>query len=105
MHPEMQPYEGGERLQSAWIKGVLVQAGSPVRLYPSGRDDILDLALRGKSAAVDSIEVDFEGRVFVAVILDEVPGHELGRQGPSGHRLFYRAEEIEPLVGNERRYP
>ena len=58
MHPEMQPYEGGERLQSAWIKGVLVQAGSPVRLHPSGRADILDLALRGKFAAVDSIEVD-----------------------------------------------
>jgi hypothetical protein len=105
MHPEAQPYEGSEPLQSAWIKGVLVQAGSPVRLHPSGRDDIVDLALRGKSAAVDSIEVDFEGRVFVSVVLDDDPGLELGRQGQPGPRFFCRAEEIEPIVGNERKYP
>ena len=105
MPPEAQPYEGSERLQSAWIKGVLVQAGSPVRLRPSGRADLLDQDLRGKSAAVDSIEVDFQGRVFVAVVLDDDPGRELGRQGPPEHRFFCRAEEIEPLVGNERKYP
>lgn len=103
MRPDANPFEGSERLQSAWIKGVLVQPGSPVRLHPVGRADILDLALRGKSAAVDSIEVDFEGRVFVAVVLDDGPGREWGHLGQLGHRFFYRAEEIEPLGGTQGR--
>lgn len=102
MRPEGSPFDGSERIQSAWIKGVLVQAGSSVRLHPAGRADILDLALRGKSAAVESLQVDFEGRVYVAVILDDDPGQELGLLGYPGHRFFYRAEEIEPLGGEER---
>jgi len=94
--------DGNERIRSTWIRGVLVQAGSSVRLQPSGRADILDLALHGKSAAVESIEVDFDGRVYVAVVLDDDPGRELGLLGQPGHRFFYRAEEIEPLGGDER---
>jgi hypothetical protein len=97
MRHEPSPFEGSARLHSAWIKGVLVQAGSPVRLQPTGRADTLDLALRGKCAAVESIEVDFEGRVHVAVVLDDDPDRELGRWRQPGHRFFYRAEEIEPL--------
>jgi len=96
-------FGGNERIQSAWIQGVLVKAGSSVRIHPSGRADILDLALRGRAAAVDSIEVDYEGRVYVAVVLDDDPGRELGFQGQPGHRFFYRAEEIEPLGGEERK--
>ena len=103
MRADTPVFGGNERIQSAWIKGVLVQAGSPVRLHPSGRADILDLALRGKAAAVDSIEVDYEGRVYVAVVLDDDPGRELGLLGQPGHRFFYRAEEIEPLGGDERK--
>jgi len=96
-------FGGNERVHSAWIQGVLIKAGSPVRLHPSRRADILDLALRGKAASVESIEVDFEGRVYVAVVLDDDPGRELGLQRHPGHRFFYRAEEIEPLGGNERK--
>ena len=103
MHAESPLFGGSERIRSAWIQGVLVQEGSPVRLHPSGRADILDLALRGKAAAVDSIEVDYEGRVYVAVVLDDDPGREFGLLGQPGHRFFYRAEEIEPLGGDERK--
>jgi hypothetical protein len=103
MRPETFLFEGSERIQNTWIQGVLVQAGSAVRLRPSGRADILDLALHGKSAAVASIEVDVEGRVYVAVVLDDDPGRELGLLGQPGHRFFYRAEEIEPLSGDERK--
>lgn len=102
MPDEANPFDGAERLPSTWINGVLVSPGSPVRLHPSGPADILDLALRGRSAAVESIEVDFEGRVFVSVTLDDDPGRELGRIGQPGHRFYYRADEIEPLGPSER---
>ena len=103
MRPEGQSFEGTERLESAWVRGVLVQPGSAVRLRPSGRADILDLALRGRTAAVESLEVDYEGRVYVAVVVDDDPGRELGRDGKPGHRFFFRTDEIEPLNGGEGR--
>jgi hypothetical protein len=102
MPVETNPFDGLERLPSTWINGVQVAPGSLVRLHPSGRADILDLALRGRSAAVESIEVDFEGRVFVAVTLDDDPGRDLGRLGQPGHRFYYRADEVEPLDRSER---
>ena len=105
MENELGPLGDRKQIQSLRIRGVLVQPGSPVRLHPTGRADILDLALGGKSASVESIEVDFEGRIHVAVILDDDPGRDLGRLGQPGHRFFYRPEEIEPLAGSARGIP
>ena len=90
-------------LATAWVRGVPVRPGSAVRLQPGGRADIFDLLLRGKVATVDRLEVDAEGRIFVAVIVQDDPGRELGRLGQPGHRFFYRLEEIEPLGTGEWR--
>lgn len=73
------------------------RTGDRVRLRPRGRADILDLALAGKEATVVSVEEDFEGRLYVAVTVDDDPGRDLGRQGQTGHRFFFRPEEVEPL--------
>ncbi len=75
-----------------------VRAGDRVRLQPRGRADILDLALSGRTATVDAIEQDFEGRVYLAVTVDDDPGKDLGVLRQPGHRFFFQPEEVEPLA-------
>ncbi|MGA9602022.1 MAG: hypothetical protein WBS22_17545 [Methylocystis sp.] len=76
--------------------------GSHVRLNPTKRSDIFDIALKGRIGVVQAIETDFENRVHVAVTLPEDPGHELGLQGFPGHRFFFSLEEVTPLdAGSE----
>jgi hypothetical protein len=99
MRPSDDPFGTFERLDSVQIRGVLVRPGSPVVLRPQGRADIMDLALRGRTAVVESLEVDFEGTIHVAVVVDGDPGRDLGRLRQTGHRFFFRAEEVEPVSG------
>ncbi|HEX2163952.1 MAG TPA: hypothetical protein VHM02_08385, partial [Thermoanaerobaculia bacterium] len=75
-----------------------VGPGDRVRLRPSGRADVFDLALAGRTAEVVSIERDFEDRVYVTVTVDDDPGSDLGAQGMPGHRFFFRPDEVEPLI-------
>ncbi len=74
-----------------------VRAGDRVCLRPRGRADILDLALAGKTATIDAIEQDFEGRVYLAVLVDDDPGKDLGALRQPGHRFFFVPEDVEPL--------
>ncbi len=74
-----------------------IRAGDRVRLRPRGRADILDLALAGKTATVDTIEQDYEGRIYLAVTVDDDPGRDLGALRQPGHRFFFQPEEVEPL--------
>jgi hypothetical protein len=69
--------------------------GDRVRLRPRKGGDIIDLALAGKLATVESVEQDYEGRVHLAVVLDEDPGRELGLMRQPGHRFFFGADEVE----------
>jgi hypothetical protein len=68
--------------------------GMAVRVQPRGRADVMDLALAGKRGTVQAVEHDYEGRVYVAVTLDDDPGKDLGAYG---HRFFFRPEELETL--------
>lgn len=74
-----------------------IRQGDRVRLRPRGRADILDLVLVGKAATVASIEQDYEGRIYVAVTVDDDPGKDLGALRQPGHRFFFQPEEVEPL--------
>ena len=49
------------RTGSRRIDGVTVRTGDRVRLRPKEGGDILDIALRGQIAIVESIEEDYEG--------------------------------------------
>ena len=49
------------------------------------------------TATVESIEQDFEGRLFLAVTVDDDPGKDLGALGQPGHRFFFQPDEVEPL--------
>jgi hypothetical protein len=83
---------------SVRVGQVDVKPGDRVRLWPLGRADILDLALEGKTAIVESIEQDFEDRIYLAVTLDDDPGRDLGRMRQPGHRFFYGVDEVEPIL-------
>jgi hypothetical protein len=85
------------RLECLHIGPAEIRAGDRVRLRPRGRADILDLALAGKVATVDSIEQDYEGRAYLAVTVDDDPGRDLGALRQPGHRFFFSPEEVEPL--------
>lgn len=79
------------------VNGNELRAGDAVRLRPRGGADAFDVLLAGQSAIIESIEQDYEGRVYLAVTVTADPGRDLGRQGKPGHRFFYRPDEVEPL--------
>jgi hypothetical protein len=74
-----------------------LRRGERVRLRPRARADILDVALAGRTATIDAIEQDFEGRVYLAVTVDDDPGRDLGELRQPGHRFFFGPEEVEPV--------
>jgi hydrogenase maturation protease len=85
------------------ISGVEVRTGDRVRLFPRKGGDILDIALRGQAATIESIEQDYEGASHVCVVLDDDPGRDLGMLRQPGHRFFFDASEVEPLPPDEQR--
>ena len=79
-----------------WGDGRL-HRGDRVLLHPRGRADIMDIALDGRTAVVESIERDYEDVIHVAVLVDDDPGHDLGAMRLPGHRFFFSLEDIEPV--------
>ncbi len=84
------------------VDGVEVRIGDRVRLRPRDGGDILDLALRGQIATVESIEQDYEGQPHICVVLEDDPGRDLGMMRQPGHRFFFNTAEIEPLPEEEQ---
>ncbi|HYZ82939.1 MAG TPA: hydrogenase maturation protease [Bryobacteraceae bacterium] len=79
------------------VSGVELKHGDRVRLRPGRGGDILDLALAGKTAIIESIEQDYEGELHIAVIVEDDPGKDLGTLRQPGHRFFFKPSEVEPL--------
>ena len=79
------------------IAGVEVKPGRRVRLHPGKRGDVMDIALAGKTAMIESIEQDYEGKFHVCVVADDDPGRDIGIMRQPGNRFFFDPEEIEPL--------
>ena len=80
--------------RGAAVDAVGIPVGTRVKLRPRAGGDVFDLALAGKTAVVDVVETDMEGRVFVGVLVDDDPGRDLGERG---HRFFFSPEEVVPL--------
>jgi len=80
------------------VNGIILRPGDRVRLQPKDGGDILDLALRGQLAIIESIEEDYEGASHVCVVVENDPGRDLGVMRQPGHRFFFSPTEIEPLV-------
>jgi hypothetical protein len=91
------PESDRRRLECLHIGSAEIRQGDRVRLRPQSRADILDLALVGRTATVEAIEQDYDGRAWLAVTVDDDPGKDLGMLRQPGHRFFFSPDEIEPL--------
>ena len=49
----------------------------------------MDVALAGKIGIIESIEQDYEGKIQVAVVMEDDPGKDLGLLRQPGHRFFF----------------
>jgi hydrogenase maturation protease len=95
---EWQLLEAKTPVEDLRINGIVVRQGSRVRLRPKPGGDIMDIALLGKTAVLEAIEQDYEGKVHLCVVLDDDPGRDIGLLRQPGHRFFFDADEVEPLV-------
>jgi hypothetical protein len=77
-----------------------LKPGDRVRLRPRPGGDAFDLVLADRTATIEAIEQDYENRIYLAVILDDDPGKDLGLLRQPGHRFFFALEEVEPLLSN-----
>ena len=91
------PWEQSRVIESVRVLGVDLRCGDRAILRPNIGGDIMDLALAGRIAVIESIERDFEDRTHIAVIVEDDPGRDLGVLRQPGHRFFFSPEEIEPL--------
>ena len=98
---EWQLLEAKQPVDDLRISGVEVRPGSRVMLRPRLGGDIMDIALAGKQAIVESIEQDYEGKIHLGIVVDEDPGRDIGLMRQPGHRFFFTPEEVEPLPPNE----
>src|SRR5579863_5471656 len=100
---EWQLLEDKSAVDHLTIGGIDVRVGDRVRLSPRTGVDVLDIALAGQIAIIESIEQDYEGKNHVCVVLENDPGRDLGMLRQPGHRFFFSGEEIEPLPSDEAR--
>jgi hypothetical protein len=89
------------RVDTVRVFGVELKRGDRVRLWPRKTSDIMDMALAGQVAEIESIEVDYDERIHLAVVLEDDPGRDLGVLRQPGHRFFFSPEEVEPLAFEE----
>jgi len=100
---EWQILEDKTTLDSVDILGAVVRRGERVRLHPRAGGDVLDLALAGKIAMIESIEQDYEGKLHVCVVVDDDPGRDIGMMRQPGHRFFFVPSELEPVGPDEQK--
>jgi len=78
------------------IAGVRVARGSRVRMCPGARRaDAQDLFLTGRSALVEAVVHDVDGKVHLAVTPEDDPAADLQRG--HGRFLYFAPDEVEPL--------
>lgn len=77
------------------VQGQRLTVGDRVRIRPSRLSDVFDVALVNKTAEIESIEQDFEGKIHLALIIDDDPGKDMGKMRMPAHRFFYGLDEVE----------
>lgn len=78
------------------ILGTLVKRGSRVRLRPRGKGaDAQDMFLIGKTALVEAVFFDVDGRTHLAVTLEGDPGADL--HAWYGRYHYFTPDEVEPV--------
>ncbi|MGA2020979.1 MAG: hydrogenase maturation protease [Candidatus Sulfotelmatobacter sp.] len=94
---EWQLLEAKTPVDDLRISDIDVRPGSRVKLRPRAGGDVMDIALMGKTAIIESIEQDYEGKIHLGIVVDDDPGRDIGMMRQPGHRFFFTPEEVEPL--------
>lgn len=102
---EWQLLEAKKPVDDLRISNVEVRPGSRVKLRPRAGGDVMDIALADKTAIIESIEQDYDGKFHVCVVVDDDPGRDVGLMRQPGHRFFFTPEEVEPLPPGENDIP
>jgi hydrogenase maturation protease len=93
------PAMGAPPPRSVIAAGTEIGRGSKVVLRPRAGGDVFGEAMAGMVATVEAIHEDLDGRVHLAVTLEDDPGRELGEDRRPGHRFFFGVDEVEPMAG------
>lgn len=102
---EWQLLEDRLPVESVAVGGGRAAKGDRVILKPRTGGDIFDLALTGRIGIIESIEQDYEGKLHLAVVVEEDPGKDLGLLRQPGHRFFFTPEEVEAPLGSNAVVP
>jgi|HubBroStandDraft_6_1064221.scaffolds.fasta_scaffold96490_3 hypothetical protein len=81
--------------EHAEVAGVRFRRGGKVRIRPGADADLHARMLDGRTATIERILVDYDGKTHLGVTIDDDPGQELLRD--SGRFLFFFAPEVEVL--------
>ena len=87
------------------VDGVELRRRSRVRLKPRPGGDVFDLALAGRTGVVEGIEQDLEGKVLLAVVVDDDPGRDLGHRRSRAIASSSRPPRSSPSPTRPRRPP
>jgi hypothetical protein len=81
--------------QTADVDGVTFRRGAGVVIRPRADADLHARMLDGRTATIERIFTDYDGRTHLGVTIDDDPGQELMRE--TGRYLFFFAEEVEVM--------
>jgi hypothetical protein len=81
--------------QTADVDGVTFRRGAAVVIRPQPDADLHARMLDGRTATIERIFTDYDGRTHLGVTIDDDPGQELMRE--TGRYLFFFAEEVEVM--------
>ena len=81
--------------ETADVDGVTFRRGATVVIRPRPDADLHARMLDGRTATIERIFTDYDGRTHLGVTIDDDPGQELMRE--TGRYLFFFAEEVEVM--------
>jgi hypothetical protein len=91
--PDLVDPRAGE--EAAEVDGVTFRRGCGVIIRPRPDADLHARMLDGRSATIERIFTDYDGRTHLGVTIDDDPGQALMRE--TGRYLFFFAEEVEVM--------
>jgi hypothetical protein len=77
------------------VQGVTFHRGGKVVIRPPADADLHARILDGRTATIERIFTDYDGRTHLAVTIDDDPGQDLMRE--TGRYLFFFASELEVI--------
>jgi hypothetical protein len=81
--------------ESAEADGKTFHRGTKVLIRPGPEADIQARMLDGRTATIERIMTDYDGRTHLGVTIDDDPGQELMRE--TGRLLYFFAPEVEVI--------